>query len=147
MPSSSAVQVVLDTNVLVAARRSRRGASSRLLRLLQQGHPRWEINISVPLVLEYEAVLKREVHLMGGNPGEVDRLIARLASLANRRFIHFRWRPFLQDPDDDCLLELAVAVGGAIIVTHNAANFLRARTLGIQVMSPREFVSFIEAKP
>ena len=146
MPTSPPIQVVLDTNVLVAARRSQRGASSQLLRLLQKGDPRCEINISVPLVLEYEAVLKREVHLMGANPSQVDRFIAGLAARANRRFIYFRWRPFLQDADDDFLVELSLTAGGAVIVTHNLANFSRAKTLGIRVMSPREFLSFIESK-
>jgi len=51
-------QVVIDTNVLVAALRSRRGASFRLLDLL--GDPRWQANLSVALALEYEQVAKRE---------------------------------------------------------------------------------------
>jgi hypothetical protein len=50
-------QVVIDTNVLVAALLSNRGASHRLLRLV--GDPRWRINLSVPLVFEYEQTLKR----------------------------------------------------------------------------------------
>lgn len=56
-PVSKVFQVVLDANVFVAALRSRRGASHRLLRLV--GDPRWQINLSVPLLLEYEDVLKR----------------------------------------------------------------------------------------
>jgi predicted nucleic acid-binding protein len=49
-------QVVIDTNVLVAALLSNLGASHRLLRLV--GDPRWRVNLSVPLVLEYEQTLK-----------------------------------------------------------------------------------------
>ena len=50
-------QAVIDTNVLVAAMLSNRGASHRLLRLV--GADRWRINLSVPLVFEYEQTLKR----------------------------------------------------------------------------------------
>ena len=50
-------QIVIDTNVLVAALRSRRGASYRLLRLVDGGG--FTIHVSVPLVLEYEDVAKR----------------------------------------------------------------------------------------
>src|SRR5947209_5957695 len=52
-------KIVMDTNVLVAGLRSRRGASFRLLQLLGTG--RFEIAISVALVLEYEDVLMRDV--------------------------------------------------------------------------------------
>ena len=146
MPAIAPIQTVLDTNVLVAARRSQRGASSKLLRLLQQGDARWEINVSVTLVLEYESVLKREEHRMGGNPAEVDRFIASLVARANRRFIYFRWRPFLTDADDDFIIELSLAARRAVIVTHNLNNFSRGKTLGIRVMSPREFLTLIESK-
>jgi PIN domain len=50
-------QVVIDTNVVAAALLSNRGASHRLLRLV--GDDRWRINLSVPLVFEYEQTLKR----------------------------------------------------------------------------------------
>jgi predicted nucleic acid-binding protein len=51
----SAYQVVIDTNILVAGLRSRRGASFRLLG--QIGEHRWRPNLTVALLLEYEAVL------------------------------------------------------------------------------------------
>jgi predicted nucleic acid-binding protein len=44
------VRVVLDTNVLVSAFRSREGVAFRLVSLLREG--RFEISISVPLVLD-----------------------------------------------------------------------------------------------
>ena len=144
MPAASPIQTVLDTNVLVAARRSQRGASSKLLRLLQEGDPRWEVNVSVPLVLEYESVLKREEHRMGGNPAQIEAAINSFVARANRRFIYFRWRPFLADADDEFIIELALASRQAIIVTHNTGDFSRCESLRIRVMSPREFLTFIE---
>ena len=50
-------QVVLDTNVLRSALQSRKGASFKLLSLIDS--ERFKINLSVPLLFEYEDVLKR----------------------------------------------------------------------------------------
>jgi predicted nucleic acid-binding protein len=47
-------EIVLDTNVLVAAFRSKRGASYELVRSL--GEADWRLNVSVALALEYEDV-------------------------------------------------------------------------------------------
>src|ERR1035441_164762 len=49
--------IVLDTNVVISALRSRRGASFAILRQIGEA---WVPLISVPLILEYEAVGKRE---------------------------------------------------------------------------------------
>jgi hypothetical protein len=63
-------QVVIDTNVLVAALLSNPGASHRLLRLV--GDPRWRINLSVALVFEYEQTLKRICTGAGMTGSDVD---------------------------------------------------------------------------
>ena len=54
------LQLVIDTNILVAGLRSKRGAAFRLLSILNDA--RWQINLSVALLLEYEEVLKRTRH-------------------------------------------------------------------------------------
>jgi predicted nucleic acid-binding protein len=51
-------QLVLDTNVLLIALRSNRGASYKLLTILNDR--RWQLNVSTTLVFEYEEILKRE---------------------------------------------------------------------------------------
>ena len=56
-------RVVLDTNVVISAMRSRRGASFKLISLL--GDPRWQPIISVALILEYEEVARREATRLG----------------------------------------------------------------------------------
>jgi predicted nucleic acid-binding protein len=53
--------VVLDTNVVISALRSRRGASFAIIRRIGQA---WAPLISVPLILEYEAVGKRQAKLL-----------------------------------------------------------------------------------
>ena len=81
---------------------------------------------------------------MGGNPAQIEAAIDSFVARANRRFIYFRWRPFLADADDEFIVELALASRQAIIVTHNTSNFSRCESLGIRVMSPREFLNFLE---
>jgi predicted nucleic acid-binding protein len=63
-------EVVLDTNVLVSALRSRRGASYELLRSIDEGL--WRPNIPVALALEYEDVLKRSDLVVGFSETEIE---------------------------------------------------------------------------
>jgi predicted nucleic acid-binding protein len=109
MPVSKVYQVVLDTNVLVAALRTRQGVSYRRLRLV--GDPRWRINLSVPLLLEYEDVLKRPDAGHPLSPQEVDIVLNFLCASASLRDIFYLWRPVLPDPKHDFVLELAVESG------------------------------------
>ena len=136
-------QVVLDTDVLVAAARSNRGASFELLRLFDSGDTRWEWNISTALLLEYEAVLKREQHRHGRDLAEVDRLLDDVAARANRHAIFFLFRPHLTDPDDEFILELALAASVHYIVTFNRDDFRDAERLGVRVVRPEEFLKII----
>ena len=132
------VTVVLDTNVLEAALRSRRGASFAVLSLVGTG--RFEIAVSVPLVLEYEEVLLRQATETGRTEARVRDLLDYLCAVGKRQLIFFRWRPELLDPSDDMLLELAVAAGCAVIVTHNRRHFRGVDRFGIRVLSPAAFL-------
>src|SRR2546422_10394131 len=114
-------QVVLDTNVLVAASRSKTGASYALLQTLRSG--KWQMNISSALLFEYEAKLKIEALRQNRPLATVDRFLDLLVSVANRRRIHFLLRPFLPDIGDDFILELAVASRADFIVTYNLRDF------------------------
>ena len=138
-------QVVIDTNVLVAALLSSLGASHRLLRLV--GDARWQINLSVPLVLEYEQTLKR---VCTGGPlsgSDIDDVLRFLCAEANLRNIFFLWRPFLPDPKDDFVLELAVESRADFLVTFNIRDFVGAERFGVRVVSPREFLAIIGEAP
>jgi predicted nucleic acid-binding protein len=93
------LETVLDTNVLIAALRSRRDASFELLRLV--GHKGWRLHLSTALLLEYEAVARREAQHFWLHPSRVEDVLAFLAYSGQEHAISFRWRPFLNDPDDD----------------------------------------------
>src|SRR5438105_10260583 len=137
--------VVLDTNVPEAAMRSRRGASFALLSLVGSG--RFEIALSVPLVLEYEDVLLRGAGLPGRDPLIVKTLIDYLCAVGKRQSIFYLWRPCLPDPRDDMVLELAVAAGCDVIVTHNRSDFGPAQQFGIRILGPAEFLKEIGGAP
>jgi putative PIN family toxin of toxin-antitoxin system len=131
-------QVVLDTNVIVAALRSKRGASHRLLLLVGQGH--FEINLSVPLVLEYEDAGKRAAVEVDLSETDVDDVLDYLCAVGNKHPIHFLWRPVLRDARDDHVLELAVEAGADVLVTHNVRDFGAAKRFDIRVATPGEFL-------
>jgi putative PIN family toxin of toxin-antitoxin system len=131
------IQIVLDTNVLVAALRSRLGVASKLLTMLND--PRWQVNISTTLILEYEDVLKRP-GMVPVSPAAIDILLDGLCSIANQQAIFFLWRPTSSDPKDDFLLELAFCSQADFIITYNARDLRAAAELGIKVVTPREFL-------
>jgi putative PIN family toxin of toxin-antitoxin system len=135
-------RVVLDTNVVVAALRSRQGASFKLLSLLEED--RFEIAISVPLLFEYEDVLTR--HIQAGLYGQqdIDDFLDYVCQAAHRQSIFFLWRPCLPDPKDDMILELAVAAGCEAIVTHDQRDFVGAERLGVRVDAPRDLLRILE---
>lgn len=134
------VQLVIDTNVLVAAARSDGGASFELLRLFAAGDSRWQWNVSTALLLEYEAVLKREQHRRGRPLAVVDAFLDEVAARANRHAIFYLMRPFLADPDDELILELALASAASYIVTHNRGDFRDAARFGLEVVTPGELL-------
>jgi predicted nucleic acid-binding protein len=137
------IQIVIDTNVLVAAARSNAGASFEVLRLFAAGDARWQCNISTALLLEYEAVLKREQHRQGRSLAVVDRFLDDLAARANQHAIFYLIRPFLADPGDELILELALASASDYIVTHNRGDFRDAGRFGLRVLTPGEFLRII----
>ena len=134
------LEVVLDTNVLVAALRSSLGASYRLLQTLEQRL--WQPVLSPALTLEYEAVLKRSATGSGLTVGEIDDFIEYVCSRSRLVQIYFRWRPVLHDPHDDRILELAIRARCAI-VTFNTRHFAGADRFGVRVMSPRDVLTLI----
>lgn len=131
-------QIVLDTNVIVSALRSQKGASYKLLMLV--GRANFEINLSVPLLLEYEDATKRLLGQIPLTEGDIDDILDYLCRAANLREVFYLWRPFLRDPKDDMVLELAVSGQCETIVTYNKKNFVGADQFGVQVMTPREFL-------
>lgn len=136
--------IVIDTNVFIAALMSQQGASYLLLNLVGTG--RFEIALSVPLVLEYEAVAERlrgtKVFL---SVTDIASIIDYLCAVAIHQSIHYLWRPFLRDPSDDLVLELAVNAQANSIVTFNQRDFRGSERFGVDIRSPKVFLYEIGA--
>ena len=130
------MRLVLDTNVIVAAFRSRLGASNALLRLVDGR--RVTLLCSTALFLEYEAVLSRSRTREGtGHSLEDVAVIMRaLAALCEPVAISFRTRPILRDADDEMVLEVALNGRADAIVTHNVRDFASIWPLGVEIAAP-----------
>jgi putative PIN family toxin of toxin-antitoxin system len=133
--------IVLDTNVIISALRSKKGASYKLLSLV--GTHQFEIHDSVALILEYEDVIQRHREEFGLSKEDVSVFIDSLCSMAQHHKIYFLWRPFLSDPNDELVLELAVSAECEYIVTHNISDFRGSGKFGIQAITPKEFLQII----
>jgi putative PIN family toxin of toxin-antitoxin system len=131
-------QVVLDTNVVVSALRSQQGASYQLLMLI--GRADFEINLSVPLLLEYEDVTKRLLDQIPLAEADINNILDYLCRMANQREVFYLWRPFLRNPQDDMVLELAVSGQCEAIITYNKKDFVGVDQFGLRVMTPKEFL-------
>ena len=137
------IEVVVDTNVLVAAFRSSLGASFQLLQSLETQS--WRPVLSPTLAFEYEAVLKRLCDIGDLRTEDVDDFVEYFCSRAKLVQIYFRWRPILSDPDDDRIPEVAVR-NRSPIVTFNAKDFDGSETLGVRILSPAELLAIVRSK-
>ncbi|MCY7375448.1 MAG: putative toxin-antitoxin system toxin component, PIN family [Pyrinomonadaceae bacterium] len=131
-------QIVIDTNVFISALRSQFGVSYKLFMMLESG--KFESNLSVSLAMEYEEVSKRILAEIKLTKEDVEEILNYVFSTANRRQVYYLWRPFLRDPKDDMVLELAVAASCEIIVTYNTKDFRGVEKFGIKTMTPLEFL-------
>lgn len=137
------MRVVFDTSVLVAAAKSRRGASFALVRSIP--NPKFEAALSVPLYTEWQAVLTRPANLPPGQgPEQAYAFLQYLAGHCHLQDIFYLWRPCLKDADDDMILELAVAARCSHILTHNLKDFRGAESFGIVAITPGDFYRLIQ---
>ncbi len=135
----------MDTDVVVAAMRSPRGASAAILRAGRQG--RATLLLSMPLALEYEAVLSRAEHRLaaGLSEREVKIFLTAVVAMAEPVTTHFLWRPQLRDPSDEMVLEAAANGGADALVTFNVRDFGTVPAqFGVKVLLPREAIRRIK---
>ena len=135
--------IVIDTNVLVAGLRSNQGYAYDLLQLVGTG--RFEIHLSVPLVMEYESTLRRLLPELRVPESVVLDVIDFHCAVAQQHKIFFLWRPFLRDPKDEMVLEVAVKAGCDAIVTYNKRDFQGVEAFGLAVLEPQEFLFQLNA--
>lgn len=138
-------KIIIDTNVFIAALRSKRGASYLLLSLLDSG--KFVVNISVPLILEYEDVAKRQLSDLTLTEQEITDIVDYMCHVAVHQPIFYLWRPVLRDAKDDMVLEVAVAAACDYIVTFNVRDFVGSEQFGIHIVPPKVFLQRIGVIP
>ncbi len=134
----SPAQIVIDTNVFISVIRNDTGASFYLLDQIDKSD--FETNVSVPLILEYEAVSNRFLCNTNLTAEDVNNIIDFICLVSNKHDIKYLWRPFLKDPKDDFVLELAVKARCQYIITFNKKDFAGISKFGIIPMTPLEFL-------
>ncbi len=135
------LQIVVDTNVFVAALRSKRGAANFLVNGLDD--ERWQLNLSNALVLEYEDVLGREEMRTFISSAEINKTINAVCSISRFHKIFYLWRFLSRDPDDNFILELAIKANADFIITFNKKDLSRAIEFGVTLVTPREFLESV----
>ena len=98
----------------------------------------------MPLVLEYENVIQRHREELGLSKEDAAIFIDSLCSIAQHHKIYFLWRPFLSDPNDERVLELAVSAKCEYIITHNIRDFRGSEKFGMHAITPKEFLQIID---
>ncbi|MFP4406959.1 MAG: putative toxin-antitoxin system toxin component, PIN family [Spirochaetaceae bacterium] len=136
--------VTLDTNVIMQAFHSRRGASHQILRLIRGGD--LTMALSVPVFQEYREVMSREEKkaLLELGQEEIDVILEFIVALARPTDVTYRWRPNLRDEADNMFLELARASASRYLVTQNIRDFLRDADLkndDLDIVTPADFIS------
>jgi putative PIN family toxin of toxin-antitoxin system len=131
-------KLLIDTNVLVAATRNRRGPSFALMQLVRL--EKVTVCCSPALFLEYEEVLKRPDQLAASGllASDIDAILSELAGKITPVKTHYQWKPQLRDPADEMVLEAAVNAQAQAIVTYNLRDFGPAKLFGIPVLNPEQ---------
>lgn len=139
------MRLILDTAAMVAAIRSEAGAARRLL--VAALERRFTLLASVPLMIEYQAVMTRPEHLKVSDLSvdDVGVVLDAVAAIIEPVRLAFLWRPVARDQDDDMVLEAAVNGQADAIVTFNVRDFGQAAVrFGIEVLSPGEAWKLVE---
>ncbi len=141
------MRLILDTNIIVAALRSPKGASAALLRAIR--HRKATLILSTAMLLEYEAVCLRPEHILasGLSETEIEQVFNVLAALAEPVETHFQWRPQLRDAADEMVLEAAVNGQADAIITFNLRDFsIVPERFGIELLKPGETLKRMRGK-
>lgn len=136
------IDIILDTNVFFSGLFSQKGASFDILLMI--GKDTFDMHLSVPLLFEYEEVLKRQQHILGLTGEDIDDVLNYICSVSILHTLYYSWRPCLNDPDDEMLLEVAIAAGAQYIVTHNVRHFKGIKGFSVKAIKPSEFLKLLE---
>jgi putative PIN family toxin of toxin-antitoxin system len=131
--------VIIDTNVLLSGLQSNQGQSFKILEEFLEDEI--SIAISVPLVLEYEKILKMYLDRTIFSEEDINQVINYICNKATPVKVFYLWRPYLKDPYDDHILEVAIAGKCKYIITYNKKDFKGIEEFGIKAVTPYEYLN------
>ncbi|MDP2364560.1 MAG: putative toxin-antitoxin system toxin component, PIN family [Ignavibacteria bacterium] len=134
-------KIVIDTNVVVSALKSKKGFSFTLLSIIDD--KRFKVFISIPVILEYEDAIRRKKTSIKLTTAEVNDILDFICLISEQRKIFYLWRPLLKDSKDDMFLELAVESECDFIITFNKKDFGGIEKFGVRAITPKEFLEII----
>ncbi len=138
------MRIVIETNVVVSALRSRTGAAFTLVSMIPSY--RFITALSNPLYHEYlDVVFRPDVRPPNAADSDLLNFIDHILDHSETQRISYLWRPFLRDPNDDMLLELAVAAQAEFIVTYNVKDFVNIELFGIEAILPGDFLNVLKS--
>lgn len=134
------IHVVLDTNVIFEGLTKQTGACGLLINAWRAGLI--TVCVTNTLLYEYEDVFGRKL-----SEWRYVKIITLLDKLLDESAeyvrIYYSWRPSSPDPGDDHVVDCALTAN-AILITSNLRDFYSAKDkLGLQVMTPVEFVRLL----
>jgi putative PIN family toxin of toxin-antitoxin system len=136
------LNIVLDTNVLVAGLLSPFGPCGEIVRMVSSGEP--ALCFDARILSEYNDVLKRPKFRF--EPDKVDALVDFIATRG--QVVATSPLPgSLPDPDDEPFLAVAIAGRVACLVTGNRSHFPDRLRQGVPLLSPREFLTHYRRRP
>ena len=135
------MNIVLDTNVLVAGLLTPFGPCGEIVRMVSAGS--LSLCYDARILIEYHEVLRRSKFNFNAE---------KTASLLD--YIEYRGcvaasaplpKP-LPDPDDEPFLAVAIAGRAVCLVTGNSKHYLPELREGVKVFSPSEFIAFYKKR-
>lgn len=131
------MNIVLDTNVLVAGLLSPFGPCAEIVRMVSSGE--LVLSFDSRILAEYKEVLRWSKFRF-----DKDKVAAILDHIeqAGHTVASSPLRQFLKDRDDEPFLEVALAGKATCLVTGNQAHFPVKLCQGVKVFSPAEFINF-----
>jgi uncharacterized protein len=135
------MNIVLDTNVLVAGLLSPFGPCGEIVRMVSSGE--LTLSLDARLLSEYQEVLDRPKFKFNK-----DKVAALLDHIEHSGLIVASSPLFqsLPDIDDEPFLEVAIAARAICIVTGNQVHFPTELCQGVTVFSPSEFLTFYKKR-
>jgi putative PIN family toxin of toxin-antitoxin system len=127
--------IVFDSNVYISGLVFSKGNPRALLQMAMDGA--LQVAVSDFIVQEVKRVLREKFHLSSEDLQEAEELIAGCTQhVVPTEYLEV----MVEDPNDNPILECAVAAGADVIVSGDTDLLRVGRFRGIRIVSPAEFL-------